>query len=159
MTNLTETRIIDPKTGGAKGQKLPQLGTIDPLAILAVAEIGGFGAAKYDRFNYLKGFNYSLAFDALMRHALLFWQGYENDGDELDDDDPEKAKASGLPHMAHAAWQCLALISFSQRGLGTDDRFKQSSDLGEDFIEPEDREEGDPDWDDSVEEGDPRMGW
>jgi len=113
MTKFEETRITDPNTGAQKGSKLPQLGAIDPLALLELAKIGGFGAEKYERFNYLKGFRYSLAFDAMMRHALLFWSG-----EDIDEE-------SGLSHAAHAAWQALCLVSFSLRGLGTDDRFKQ----------------------------------
>lgn len=106
----TETRIIDPETGGAKGQKLAQMGALDPLSLLAVAEVAGMGAQKYDRYNFLKGFRYSLAFDAGQRHRMLWWSGEERD--------PE----SGLSHMAHAAWQDLCLLSFDIRQIGTDDR-------------------------------------
>ena len=106
-----ETRVVDPKTGGAKGSKIAQLGAVDPAALLEVARVAGFGGQKYDRGNFLKGYAWSLSFDALMRHLLAFWDGEETD--------PE----SGMPHMAHAAWHCLALISFSQRKLGTDDRY------------------------------------
>jgi hypothetical protein len=136
MSNdLTETRTVDPETGGEKGTKLPQLGAIDPLAILALSKIAGFGANKYSHFNYLKGTKWSLMFDAMMRHALLFWQGYENDGDELPEGHPDKERASGLPHMAHAAWMALALVSFSERGLGADNRYVQPVDLHEVFEE------------------------
>jgi hypothetical protein len=107
-----EVRITDPKTGGQKGQKSEQLGALDPAALMEVAKVAGFGATKYERMNYMKGFNWSLAYDALQRHLHEFW-----DGNEID---PE----SGLPHAAHAAWQCLCLLSFSRRGLGTDDRYK-----------------------------------
>lgn len=106
-----ETRVVDPKTGGAKGSKIAQLGAVDPAALLEVARVAGFGGQKYDRGNFLKGYAWSLSFDALMRHLLAFWDGEETD--------PE----SGMSHMAHAAWHCLALISFSQRKLGTDDRY------------------------------------
>ena len=105
-----EIRITDPVTGGQKGQKLAQMGTLDPHALLAVGEVGGFGAQKYERFNYLKGFAWSLSFDAMLRH-LLAWYGGE-------DTDPE----SGLSHLAHASWHGLCLLAFQQRNLGTDDR-------------------------------------
>lgn len=100
-------------TGGQKGKKAEELGAIDPTSLRVVARVAAFGSAKYERSNFLKGYNWSLSFDALQRHLLAFWEG--------EDLDPE----SGLPHTAHAAWHCLALISFMQRGLGTDDRFKQ----------------------------------
>jgi hypothetical protein len=105
-----ETRVTDPITGGQKGQKLAQLGAIDPNALLELAKVAGFGSQKYERNNFLKGFAWSLSFDAMMRHALAFQSG--------EDRDPE----SGLLHTAHLAWHALALTAFTQRELGTDDR-------------------------------------
>lgn len=105
-----ETRITDPVTGGQKGQKLAQLGAIDPNALLELARVAGFGAQKYERNNFLKGYAWSLSFDAMMRHALAFASG--------EDRDPE----SGMLHTAHAAWHALALTAFLQRAIGTDDR-------------------------------------
>jgi hypothetical protein len=110
MKREGETRVVDPKTGGEKGSKIAQLGALDPDALLAVAEVAGFGTQKYARLNYMKGFAWSLAFDALMRHSLEFWAGREID------------EESGLPHMAHAIWQAMCLYSFSTHELGTDDR-------------------------------------
>ncbi|WNV90281.1 dATP/dGTP diphosphohydrolase domain-containing protein [Umezawaea sp. Da 62-37] len=105
-----EIRIVSA-TGGAKGKKLASLGSLDPKALLVLAEASGFGAAKYEQHNYLRGYAWSLSFDACQRHLLAFWAG-----EELD---PE----SGLPHLAHAAWHCLAMVSFQIRSIGTDDRF------------------------------------
>lgn len=108
--HITETRVIDPDTGAAKGQKLAQLGAIDPDALWELAEVAGFGAEKYDRNNYLKGMRWSLMIDAAFRHLLLFASGADED------------EESGMCHAAHAAWQCLALVSHYLHGLGTDDR-------------------------------------
>lgn len=105
-----EVRVTDPVTGGEKGRKPAQLGTVDPLALLELAKVGGVGAVKYSRYNYLRGFAWSLGYDALQRHLLAYQSG--------EDVDPE----SGLPHLAHAMWHCSALLSFQVRGLGTDDR-------------------------------------
>lgn len=104
---------ITSATGGQKDAKLARLGSLDPYALSRLAEVSGFGARKYAAFNFLKGYDWSLTFDALQRHALAFWEG--------EDLDPE----SGLPHPAHVAWHGLALTSFLGRGLGTDDRFVQ----------------------------------
>jgi hypothetical protein len=106
----SETRVTDAATGGQKGKKLCQVGALDPVALIELGRIAGMGANKYAAFNYLNGYDWSLSFNAMMRHALLFWAG--------EDTDPE----SGLNHMAHAAWMALSLVSFSERGLGTDDR-------------------------------------
>jgi hypothetical protein len=105
-----EVRITDPNTGGQKGQKLAQIGALDPLALLEVGKVAGFGAQKYDRFNFAKGYKWSLSYDALQRH-LMDWAA----GAEADDE-------SGLSHLGHAAWHCLALLTFVLRERGTDDR-------------------------------------
>ena len=107
-----ERRVVNEKTGGAKGQKDEQLGAVDPVSLLELAAVAGYGADKYERFNYLKGFEWSLSMDALFRHVLAFWAGEDND--------PE----SGLPHTAHAAWHCLALCSYIRRNTEFDDRPK-----------------------------------
>jgi hypothetical protein len=108
-------RITDPKSGGQKEQKSAQLSTIDPLSVMEVAKVGGFGASKYARYNYARGYKWSLSYDALQRHLNAWWAG--------EDDDSE----SGLSHLAHAAWHCLALLTFIMRKKGTDDRFVESN--------------------------------
>src|SRR5271169_3720886 len=111
MTPQDEVRITDSRTGGQKGKKLAQLGAVDPLALTRLALVAGHGTEKYSRMNFLRGFDWSLSIDALYRHFLAFQNGEKND--------PE----SGLNHMAHVAWHALALTSFSERGLGNDDRY------------------------------------
>jgi hypothetical protein len=106
-----EVRVVDPVTGGAKGSKQCQMGAVDPQALMQVGLVAGFGGIKYERYNFAKGYKWSLSYDAMQRHLMLFWNGQDNDDE------------SGLPHLAHAAWHCLALLTFSFRGRGTDDRF------------------------------------
>lgn len=106
----SEVRVVDPETGGEKGQKPSQIGALDPVSLLVLGEVAGFGADKYAAFNYLKGYSWRLSFDALQRHMMAFWAGQDYD------------EESGLPHVAHAAWHALTLVSFMERGLGTDDR-------------------------------------
>lgn len=112
---MSEEVRITSATGGEKGKKRAQLGSIDPQALLTLAEVAGFGGEKYERYNMLKGYDWSLSYDALQRHLLAFWSGEELDAE------------SGLPHLGHAAWHCLTLLAFQQRGLGTDDRYVQPS--------------------------------
>lgn len=108
--NLDVEIRITSATGGQKGQKKARLGALDPATLRTVAEVAGFGAEKYDAFNFLKGYDWSLSYDALQRHLMSFW------------DDEDLDQESGLPHLAHAAWHCLTLLAFQQRMLGTDDR-------------------------------------
>lgn len=107
-----EVRVVSA-TGGEKGQKDAQASSLDAKALLVLAEVSGFGARKYAAHNYLKGYDWSLSLDALHRHLWAF-----QSGQDLDEE-------SGLPHMAHAAWHALALVSFQVRSLGTDNRFKE----------------------------------
>lgn len=108
---MAEVRVTSA-TGGEKGQKDAQASTLDAKALLVLAEVSGFGAKKYAAHNYLKGYDWGLSLDALHRHLWAF-----QSGEDLDEE-------SGLPHMAHAAWHALALVSFQIRGLGTDSRFR-----------------------------------
>lgn len=110
-----ETRVVS-ETGGAKGQKMCELGDLDPKALWEVGNVAGYGARKYTtdtesgRFNYMKGYNWSSSYNALQRHLMLFWSGEDRD------------EESGFYHLGHAAWHCLCLLTFSIRGRGTDDR-------------------------------------
>ncbi len=137
-----EVRVVDPETGGVKGQKEAVLGDACPKALLELAKVYGLGRKKYARLNYLKGYNYSSSYDALQRHLLLFWSGEEKDGEgkvkalveeghtentaweqvlaEVDDDG--NVINSGLHHLAPATWHTLCLLAFVIRGIGKDDR-------------------------------------
>ncbi len=106
-----EVRVVSD-SGGMKGSKPAQMAWADPLALLEVAKVYGFGATKYSPTNYRQGYDWSLSYSALMRHLLAFWSG--------EDIDPE----SGLSHMAHACWHCLALLSFMREHPEYDDRYK-----------------------------------
>lgn len=104
-----EVRVTS-ETGGEKGKKPEAMGLIPPEALLELGRIYSMGAEKYDDHNYLKGYDWSLSFSALLRHVLA-----AENGEWLDDE-------SGLPHVMHAAWHCFALYMFERHGLGKDDR-------------------------------------
>jgi predicted heme/steroid binding protein len=105
-----EVRVRDAATGGEKGAKLTQVGALDPVSLIEVSRVAGYGANKYAAFNFLKGYDWSLSFNAGMRHAMLFWSGEDID---------EESKRY---HAAMAAWHFLTLTSFVMRGIGNDDR-------------------------------------
>lgn len=110
--NKGEVRVTDPKTGGEKGRKPERYDLLPYGALDEVARVYGFGAEKYADWNWAKGVDWSLCLAAMQRHIATWAQG--------EDDDPE----SGESHLAHAAFHCLALITFGQHDLGTDDRWK-----------------------------------
>lgn len=88
----------------------PRFELIPEDALTALAWVYTKGAKKYADRNWEKGMSWSRCFGSLMRHAWAFWRG-----EELD---PE----TGCHHMAMAAWNCFALVSYSFRKVGDDNR-------------------------------------
>lgn len=83
-----------------------------PNACIGLAEVSKFGAIKYARGNWRKGFPQMSIVDSLMRHLQAYING--------EDIDPE----SGLPHLYHVHWNSAALIENSVRHPDNDDRLK-----------------------------------
>ena len=109
---------ITSETGGTKDQKDIQLSQMPYEALQELGRVYSFGARKYDRYNFRRGYAWSLSFDALLRHLFAWWGGQ--------DDDTE----SGLSHMAHACWHTMCLIFFSKKFPEYDDRPKDGSYIG-----------------------------
>ena len=99
-------------SGAMKASKLAQFAQFPPEALVAIAEHYGRSAQKYPTHNYRKGYEWSLSFDALNRHLWLWWGG-----EDIDEE-------SGSHHLAAVAWHALALLTFTQEGTGTDDRYR-----------------------------------
>lgn len=86
------------------------LSLIPADALSEIAQVFGFGAIKYDPFNWTGGFAHRRLYDALLRHTFSSLAGEEVD--------PE----SGKDHLAHAGACVLMLLAHRLRGLGVDDR-------------------------------------
>jgi hypothetical protein len=104
-----EVRITS-STGGQKGSKSARYDLIPAEALRTVAELYGKGAEKYEDHNWRRGYDWSLSFAALQRHAWQYWNGEDNDAE------------TGLPHMASVAFHALALIEFAQTHPEFDNR-------------------------------------
>lgn len=105
-----EVRVTS-ETGGSKGQKPQRYDLIPPGPLDKLAELYGIGAAKYgENRNWERGYDWSLSFAALQRHAWAFWSGEDNDTE------------TGLPHMASVAFHALALIEFMDTHRDYDNR-------------------------------------
>jgi hypothetical protein len=77
-------------------------------ALTEVCRVGTFGASKYSPSGWLSVPNAAERYeDAMMRHWLKKCSG--------EHDDPD----SGLSHMAHFAWNALALIELEIRNKNT----------------------------------------
>lgn len=95
-----ERRVVNPVTGGEKGQKVerPDLIPVGPLR--AVARHYGYGATKYADRNWERGYDWNLSYAAMQRHALAFWNGEDTDAE------------SGSHHLAAVVFHALALMEF-----------------------------------------------
>ena len=69
-----------------------------------------YGVEKYGDRNWEKGLPWLTCFAAIMRHLLSWVQGVDVD------------RESGCKHLAHVAWWCFALMWYSRKGKGVDDR-------------------------------------
>jgi hypothetical protein len=106
---MEEIRVVDPITGGEKGQKIERFDLIPVEFERALATHYGVGARKYEDRNWERGYKWSLSVAALRRH-LAAWLGGETN-------DPE----TGSNHLIAVCWHACALYIFQIRGLGTDD--------------------------------------
>lgn len=108
------SNIIVSAGGGKKGAKPSQIHTVPAEALLLLGEAAKYGGDVYGDYNFRRGINWSLFYDAMHRHQNWFWAGQNLD--------PE----SGLPHMVHAAWHALMLTFFQVAEDG--DRYHQFDD-------------------------------
>jgi hypothetical protein len=81
-------------------------------AIIEVAKVATMGAQKYDDNNWRGGMKWSRLMDAAERHLLTY-----NKGDRIDEE-------SGLSHLAHVAWNIMALLDYEANKVGEDDLWK-----------------------------------
>lgn len=88
----------------------PGVHLLPPLALVEVARVLDYGAAKYSADGWRKVDKRSRYVAAAMRHLLAYQAGEDVDAE------------SGLPHLAHAACCALFLVECQRLGLGVDDR-------------------------------------
>lgn len=92
-----------PSSGTKYDEGKPLFSCLDPEALLDVGRVAAFGAAKYDYDNWKHVADGRRRYwDAAIRHLLAAQS-------ELIDAD------SNLPHLAHAAWNCLACLFLERR--------------------------------------------
>lgn len=108
---MPEKRIVNAKTGGEKGSKDERFDLLPYEQLAEVARHFGKGAEKYADHNWKRGFAWSLAEGALMRHFAAFMEG-----EEIDEE-------TGSHHMAAVAFHALALLYFKEHHRDLDDRF------------------------------------
>lgn len=82
---------------------------IPTYPLMMLAAVYTFGAQKYDDRNWEKGISHSRIIAAIERHVQA-----HKAGNYLDEE-------TALPHLAHAAWGCLALMEYYRTGKGERD--------------------------------------
>jgi len=107
---VSEIRVINEKTGGMKGAKPEDYSLLPWNQLAEVARLYAFGADKYDRNNWRNGYDWSLSFASLMRHATAWWEGGFDDAE------------SGCDHMASVVFHALALMYFRENHSDLDNR-------------------------------------
>lgn len=101
--------------GGTKHDSgKPDLSLLPPVALNLAAEVFMFGAQKYGRWNYLKGFPQSRLIAASLRHITAYMWG--------EDLDPE----SGKSHLGHALCCLMMLLAIKETKTDIDDRPKKA---------------------------------
>lgn len=110
MLDQKEVRVKNEVTGGEKGMKDARFDLIPWKELWQVAELYNQGAKKYAPRNWEKGYDWSLSFASLMRHAILFWNGEECD------------QETGCHHMTSVIFHAFALMRFGETHPELDDR-------------------------------------
>lgn len=121
---IVPTVSVDPVTGAKKQSKLARFDLIPAKALYELAERFGLGPAsgRYGDNNWRGGYDWSLSYAALQRHASLFWAGEDYDKDAEKELPGFKGK-----HVIAIAWHALVLATFMDEQPDKDDRFKPPS--------------------------------
>lgn len=109
-----EVKDTNPKD--AIGISKAPMSTVSAAVLMEVGVAMLEGASKYGRHNYrAAGVRASVYYDALMRHAMAWWEG-----EDLDPD-------SGMSHVTKAIATLVVLRDAMLQGKFTDDRPPRSA--------------------------------
>ena len=123
--NEDEENQMGQETAGRFSAGKTRFDLVAPWAMDQIAQVYTYGTIKYDDDNWWKGLKWKKdVLGCIFRHV---WKWIR--GEKWDDE-------SGLHHLAHAAWSCMALMEYERCGIGIDDRVPYTLDL----IDEEERE-------------------
>lgn len=106
--------MSNPVTGRKYDEDKPRVDLIPMYSVLEVGKVMGFGAVKYDEYNWMHGIKVSRLIAASIRHIVAFMLGQNKDQD------------SGLHPLAHAiASLMMAYDVLTIYGPEFDDRPKR----------------------------------
>lgn len=119
-------------TGGQKGVKPERFDLLPQVGLAAISRVFGFGAEKYDDHNWRLKYEWGKSIASLGRHLGAFANGETYDYCKADCAKPKTggkrkkgnrtcADHSGLPHLAHAGFHILVLLTWLEEdGEGAD---------------------------------------
>jgi len=133
-----EEEAMGNPTAGRFTQGKIRYDLIAPYSLEQLAKVYTYGTIKYNDDNWWKGLKWKAeVFGCITRHIWKWMRGEKNDDE------------SGLHHLAHAAWNCFALMEYERCGLGIDDRCPYALDL----MEPEEQKKRIAKWRSLADEG------
>jgi hypothetical protein len=101
----------NPQTGSLRfNTGKTQTSEIDPSFIIGIGEVLTKSREKYPKANWMRGNDWSVPYESMMRHLMAFQSGEEID------------KESGKAHLLHAATNIMFLYYYSQTFPEFDDR-------------------------------------
>jgi len=115
--NETQEAQLGKETAARFDSGKPRYDLIPPYALHEIVLVYTYGCYKYDPDNWWKGMPWRKVIGPMLRHIFKWLRGEKYD--------PE----SGLHHLAHAAWNAIALFCYQVKKLGEDDRQPYSMDL------------------------------
>lgn len=110
---MSEVRMVDPETGGAKGSKPERLDLIPIEPLLELSKHYGIGAFKYEDDNWRRGYDWKYSYAALQRHANEWWTGQEWGWETFVNRETGEEVTVLVNHMIAVAWHAFALYWFS----------------------------------------------
>lgn len=118
IRNTEEEKQMGQETAGRFSAGKIRHDLIPPWALTELAKVYTYGTQKYDDDNWWKGLKWKRdVFGCILRHVWKWMRG-----ERFDDE-------SGVHHLAHAAWNCLTLMSYERHNIGVDDRIPYELDL------------------------------
>jgi len=128
VTIFTRNEVQESQLGKETAARFdsgkPRYDLIPPYALHEIVLVYTYGCHKYDPDNWWKGMKWRKVIGPMLRHIYKWLRGEKYD--------PE----SGLHHLAHAAWNAIALFCYEAKSIGEDDRQPHSMDLvGRDDLE------------------------
>ena len=94
-----------------------RLELVPPEWFWALADVTTKGSMKYPERNWERGMSWAKMIGCALRHVFKFCMGERYDGTELN----IELGTTGCHHLAMAAWNLLALMSYDLRGIGDND--------------------------------------